>query len=137
MDTIIFQLLTDILLDKLNISTRKQRLDSTHLRSDMRRLSRVELLRKTIEKFLKVMQREHARLLQKRIADDLVERYRGEKKGYFSQVKPSEAKAALQQAAEDVLVLVETFRGHPKIRGWEYTGYGRGVKRAMRGMAGR
>ena len=116
-DTILFRLLTDILLEKLNISTRKQRLDSTHLRSDMRRLSRLELFRKTIEKFLKVMQREHARLLQKRIADDLVERYRGEKKGYFSQVKPSEAKAALQQAAEDMLVLVETFRVHPKIKG--------------------
>ncbi len=116
-DAILFRLLTDTLLDKLNISTKKQRLDSTHIRSDMRRLSRLELFRKTIQKFLKVMRREHARLLKKKVEDDLVERYLGEKKGYFSQVKPSEAKEALRQAAEDLLALVETFRTHRKISG--------------------
>lgn len=116
-DTVLFRLLTDALLDKLKVSTKKQRLDSTHIRSDMRRLSRLELFRKTMGKFLKVMRREHARLLKKNVAPDLIERYQGEKKGYFSQVKPSEAKQALQQAAEDLLVLVETFRTHPKIKG--------------------
>ena len=116
-DTLLFRLLTDTLLDKLNISTRKQRLDSTPIRSDMRRLSRLELFRKTIVKFLKVMRREHARLFKKRIENDLIERYLGEKNGYFSQVKPSEAKVALQQVAEDLLVLVETFRTHRKISG--------------------
>ena len=116
-DKILFRSLTDTLLDKLNIPTKKQRLDSTHIRSDMRRLSRMELFRKTIEKFLKVIRREHNRLLNKRVDSELIERYLGEKKGYFSQVKPSEAKVALQQVAEDLLMLVETFRTHPKIRG--------------------
>jgi hypothetical protein len=113
----LFRLLTDTLLDKLNISTKKQRLDSTHIHSDMRRLSRLELFRKTISKFLKVMRREHVRLLKKKVEDDLVERYLGEKKGYFSQIKPSEAKDALKQAAEDLWVLVETFHTHRKISG--------------------
>jgi len=116
LDSILFRLLTDTLLDKLNISTGKQRLDSTHVRSNMRRLSRLELLRKTIEKFLKTMSNEHDRVLKKNVDIKLIERYLGEKKGYFSQVKPSEAKEALQQAAEDLLVLVETFRTHPKIK---------------------
>jgi hypothetical protein len=40
----------------------------------------------------------------------------GEKRGYFSQVKPSEAKGALHQAADDLLMLVETFHKHPKIK---------------------
>lgn len=114
-DQILFRLLTDSLLNKLNIGTKKQRLDSTHIRSDMRRLSRLELFRKTIQKFLKVMLREHARLVKKKVEADLIKRYVGEEKGYFSQVKPSEAKATLQQVAEDLLVLVETFRSHPKI----------------------
>jgi hypothetical protein len=83
----------------------------------MRRLSRLELFRKTIQKFLNVMLREQARLVKKKVAADLIERYVGEAKGYFSQVKPSEAKATLQQVAEDLLVLVETFRSHPKISG--------------------
>jgi len=116
-DSLLFRLLTDALLDKLKLATKKQRLDSTHIRSAMRRLSRLELFRKTIEKFLKVMQREHGRLLKKSVAEEVVERYRGEKKGYFSQVKPSEAKEALRQAAEDLLTLVETFRTHAKISG--------------------
>jgi hypothetical protein len=116
LDSILFQLLTDALLNKLNISTGKQRLDSTHIHSNMRKLSRLELFRKTIEKFLKVMQREHASLLKKKIESELIERYLGEKKGYFSHVKPSEAKEGLQQAAEDLWVLVERFRSHPKIK---------------------
>jgi hypothetical protein len=116
-DRILFRVLTDKLLDQLNISTRKQRLDSTHIRSDMRRLSRLELFRKTIQKFLKVMQREHPRLLKKYVEAELVERYLKEKNGYFSQVKPSEAKTTLQQVAEDLLVVVETFQSHRKIKG--------------------
>lgn len=117
LDSILFQLLTDTLLNQLNISTGKQRLDSTHIHSNMRKLSRLELFRKTIENFLKVMQREHASLLKKKIESELIERYLGEKKGYFSRVKPSEAKESLQQAAEDLLVLVETFRTNQKIKG--------------------
>ena len=116
LDGLLFRTLTDALLDQLKIPTQKQRLDSTHLRSDMRRLSRLELFRKTIEKFLRIMQREHARLLRKFVADDLVERYLGEEKGYFAQVKPSAAQTALEQAAKDLWGLVETFRAHPKIR---------------------
>lgn len=121
-DTVLFRLLTDTLLDQLNISTRKQRLDSTHLRSDMRRLSRIELFRKTIKKFLRVMSREHPRLLKKNVDVELVERYLGKKKGYFSQVKPSEAKVVLQQVAEDLLVLVEGFGRHRKISGMKVFG---------------
>jgi len=116
-DWLMFQRLTDELMKKLQISPRRQRLDSTHIRSNMRRLSRLELFRRTMEKFLRVMQREHARLLKKWVADELVDRYMGKKNGYFSQVKPSEAKEALQQAAEDLLTLVEVFRSHRKISG--------------------
>jgi len=115
-DRLMFQSLTDTLLDALNIPTEKQRLDSTHIRSNMRRLSRLELLRKTVTKFLKVMRREHPRLLKKHVDAELVDRYLKEKNGYFSRVKPSEAQEGLQQAAEDMLTLVETFRDHPKIK---------------------
>jgi len=116
-DIILFQLLTDKLLRQFNIPTNKQRLDSTHIRSDMQRLNRIGLFKKTIEKFLKVMRREHPRILKSKIDGELIERYLGEKNGYFAQVKPSESKAALEQAAEDLLVLVETFRTHRKVRG--------------------
>ncbi len=116
-EKILFRTLTDTLLDKLNISTQKQRLDSTHIRSDMRRLSRLELFRKTIKKFLNVMRREHARILKKNVDPELIDRYLEKKNGYFAQVKPSEAQVVLQQVAEDLLGLVETFRTHRKISG--------------------
>lgn len=118
-DSLLFQSLTDKLLDHFQISPGKQRLDSTHIRSNMRRLSRLELFRKSIEKFLKVLQHDHPRLLQAKVETELLNRYLDEKKGNFAQVKPSEAKATLQSVAEDLLVLVETFGGHPKIRRME------------------
>jgi hypothetical protein len=121
-DTLLFQLLTDTLLDKLNLSPKKQRLDSTHIHSDMRRLSRIELFRKTIEKFMRVMNRKHPRLLKKRLDGELIERYLEKKNGYFAWVQPSEAKIVLQQVAEDLLVLVETFRSHRTISGLEEFG---------------
>ena len=114
LDTLMFRTLTDALLDKLKIPTLKQRLDSTHIRSDMRRLSQLELFRRTLEKFLQVMRREHRRLLRKYEAADLVERYLGEKNGYFAQVKPSEASAALQQAAEAGVDLIAPTPGKPQ-----------------------
>ncbi|RJP35126.1 MAG: hypothetical protein C4527_01095 [Candidatus Omnitrophota bacterium] len=95
-DNLLYQSLTDKLPDHFNISPGKQRLDSTHIRSNLRRLSRLDLVRKTIEKFLKGMQHDHPRRLQAKVETDLRDRYLGEKKGYFAQVKPSEAKAALQ-----------------------------------------
>ena len=63
------------------------------------------------------MRNEHKTLLNKKVDSERIERYLGKKNGYFGQVKPSEAQAALQQAAEDLLILVETFRTHRKIRG--------------------
>jgi len=117
LDGLLFQSLTDKLLDVLKIHTGKQRLDSTHIRSDMRRLSRLGLFRRTIQKFLKVMTHDHPKILRKQVSEDLISKYmEKEKSGYFAQVKPSEAKTTLQQVAEDLLVLVETFRHHPKIR---------------------
>lgn len=111
-DSLIFTSLTDTLLDKLGISTRKQRLDSTHIRSDMRRLSRIELFRKTIKKFLIVMKREHPILFKKKIHSKLVKRYLKKENGYFAKVKPSKAKKTLHEVAEDLLTLVEAFRAH-------------------------
>ncbi|GEM_PF-3047558 len=45
-DNLLFQSLTDKLPDQFQVTPRKQRLDSTNIRSNMRRLSRLDLLRK-------------------------------------------------------------------------------------------
>ena len=115
-DVLLFESLTDVLLDKFKIHVEKQRLDSTHIHSDMRRLSRLGVFRRTLMKFFKVMQHDHSRLLKKMVKEELRQRYLDKENGYFAQVKPSESKAVLQQVAEDLLTVVETFRRHPKIR---------------------
>ncbi len=115
-DEILFQFLTDKLLNVFKVQTSHQRLDSTHIGSDMRRLSRLGIFVKTIQKFLRAMKRDHPILLKRHVAEELVGRHLDPKEGCFSQVKPSEARKTLQEVAADLLVLVETFRDHATIR---------------------
>ena len=44
-------------------------LDSTYIVSDMRRLSRLELFVKTVEKFVRVMQHDHPKILMKNVEE--------------------------------------------------------------------
>ena len=115
LDEILFRSMTDKLLDVFQVPTEKQRLDSTHIFSDMRRLSRLGIFVRTIKKFLRALKREHGRILKRDVDADLVSRYLDQKKGCFSYVKPSDSAKTLQHAAEDLLVLVAAFRTHATV----------------------
>lgn len=115
-DVVLFGALTDGMLQRFAVPTGRQRMDSTHIRSDMRKLSRLELLARTVEKFLRTLARKHPQILQKEVDAALQARYlKEEENGCFSRVKPSEAERTLQQVAEDLWVLVQTFRRHPQV----------------------
>lgn len=114
-DEILFRSLTDKLLKAFRVPTGKQRLDSTHLLSNMKRLSRLDLFVRTIEKFLKELHRTHPRILQSQVDGELAARYRDEKKGCFSRVSGEEVKKTLPAVAEDLLALVRTFESHAKV----------------------
>jgi hypothetical protein len=114
-DEILFRSLTDKLLKAFQIPTGKQRLDSTHLQSNMKRLSRLDLLVRTLEKFLKELRRTHPRILSSQVDGELAARYLDKKKGCFSRVSGEDVKKTLQAVAEDLLRLIRTFEDHAKV----------------------
>ena len=110
-DTVLFESLTDALLKAFGVNVGKQRLDSTHIVSNMRELRRTELFGEVIEKFLRKLEREQGEPLEQ-VPCALRKRYLKESEGgCFSQVKPSEAKRTLQPLAEDLLWMAERFKG--------------------------
>ena len=117
LDSILFEKLTDTLIKKFDVDTSKQRIDSTHIRSNMRNLSRISLFTVTIKKFLKTLKRTNSELFDSLIDSEFALRYiEKESGGCFSKVKPSEAAKSLQQVAEDLLYLVELFSSNEKIK---------------------
>jgi hypothetical protein len=87
----------------------KQRMDSVHIRSNMRHLGRIGLFVKTIKKFLYNLKRQH-RLLFDSLDSSLTNRYLSKKEeSLFAMVKPSESKGTLDQLAEDIFTLVQRF----------------------------
>jgi hypothetical protein len=116
LDAVLFSTLTDKLLRAFGVPTDRQRLDSTHICSNMRALRRLELFATVVEKFLKNLKRQEPELYAERVDKGLVNRYdSGGMKQFFGQVKPREAWRKLEEVAQDLLVLVETFKGHKRV----------------------
>ncbi len=87
----------------------KQRIDSVHVKSNMRNLGRIGLFVKTIKKFLINLKRQHRSLFDQ-LDDSLSQRYLGKKEGsLFAMVKPSESGRTLDQLAEDIFILTQRF----------------------------
>jgi len=93
----------------------KQRMDSVHVKSNMRNLGRIGLFAKTIKKFLVNLKRQHRSLFDQ-LGDSLSGRYLGKKEGsLFAMVKPSESSRTLDQLAEDVFILTQRFASESSI----------------------
>ena len=117
-DAVVFGELTDTLRQMFGVDTAAQRLDSTHLLSNMRKLGRVGLFVATIRKFLRKLLRIRKEAGAS-LAPELTSRYLAkDSEACFSRVKPSESAKTLQQVAEDLALLVEHFRVEDTIRKW-------------------
>lgn len=116
LDRMLFETLTDSLIKAFGVDTTKQRLDSTIIRSNMRKLGRIRIFTNSIRKFLKKLKRTHPDIFDTLLESDLSDRYLAkESEGCFSRVKPSEASKTLEELAEDLLYLVELFGSHDKV----------------------
>lgn len=116
LDGALFEGITSRLAEVFSVKTDLQRLDSVHVKSNMRRLGRLGLFQTTIRQFLVRLRKKHPSLLGELNAD-LLERYLGERApGCFSMVKPSESQAKLAEAAADLGELVERFRDQPETK---------------------
>lgn len=94
-------------LFKADIS--KQRMDSVHVKSNMRNLGRIGLFVKTIKKFLTNLKRQHRPHFDQ-LDNSLSQRYLSKKEGsLFAMVKPSESSRTLDQLTEDLFFLTRHF----------------------------
>nr|WP_321464948.1 transposase [uncultured Desulfobulbus sp.] len=105
----IFDASLGILAKLLKADMNKQRMDSVHVKSNMRNLGRIGLFTKTIKKFLVNLKRHHREHFDQ-LNTELTQRYLSKSQAsLFAMVKPTESTRTLDQLAADVLLLTERF----------------------------
>jgi hypothetical protein len=116
LDQVMLDKVTRKLAEVFEVDADKQRLDSVHVKSNMRKLGRVGLLARTVAKFLANLKRGHKDLFET-IPEETVKRYLGPKSlQAFAMVKPSETDRSLKTLAEDLYALVEGFKDREEVR---------------------
>ena len=116
LDTVVFDRFADKLATLFNCNTDNQRIDSVHIKSNMRRLGRIGIFVSTIHKFLVNLKRNHKELFEE-IDANIRDKYVSEKSlQCFSMVKPSESSKTLASVSSDLFDLVGQFKCHPEIK---------------------
>ena len=115
LDAVLFDHITDKLATLFKVKTDHQRIDSVHIKSNMRRLGRIGIITSSIRKFLVNLKRNHKDHFDT-IEKALIERYLSKESFHcFSMVKPSESAKTLTSVSTDLFHLVEQFKGLPEI----------------------
>jgi hypothetical protein len=110
LDVELFNRTTELLAKAFRVDTSRQRIDSVHIRSNMKRLGRLGIFSRSIHVFLVNLKRQRPGIFET-IDKELVDRYLTEKAlGCFSLVKPSESGKTLEMVARDLFSLVRRFR---------------------------
>lgn len=106
----LFTQVTDTLLHALEVKVRKQRLDSTHILSDMANMGRARMIGVALKRFFLQVQKHDATGLAG-LPEELLARYRKPVDSQiFGDLHKTEARQlALQQAAEDLATVLEAF----------------------------
>jgi hypothetical protein len=103
----VFHGVTSALIEALELDVSRQRLDSTHIYSEMATFGRTKLMGVTIKRFLTQLKRHH-RDLYEALDKDFLARYAPSQAKLFGDFTGS--RSALRQAvAEDLLMLVSRF----------------------------
>ena len=98
------------LVDALDLNIEKQRLDSTHVFSNMATFTRTRMMGVTIKRFLVQLKRHHEGYFEA-LDEELRERYSHSEAGLFGDVSKKEDSRRMlkQQVAEDLYALIERF----------------------------
>ncbi len=109
LDEVLFRSLTDKLIHSVGVNTRKQRIDSTGVRSFMRNLTRLGILVESTSKFLRELRRTSP-LLYQGLDPELWRKYVARTgDGCFALTTPSQSKCRLLEAAADIDALLRQF----------------------------
>jgi hypothetical protein len=114
----VMQDVTGRLAEALELTLSRQRLDSTHVFSHMASFGRTRLIAATIKRFLKQVRRQSPHLYSS-LPAALRQRYEPTESQLFSGPTDAESRARRrQQAAEDLLYVIEYFADGPAHRGY-------------------
>lgn len=110
LEDVLFDAGTRKLAEVFDVDTDNQRIDSVHIRSNMRRLGRINIFSQSIHRFLKNLKRNHPSRFDT-IDTEIVDCYFSEKSlACFSMVKPSQGQKSLEQVSADLYRLVLMFK---------------------------
>ena len=101
---------TNSLVELLELNVTEQRLDSTHVFSNMATYGRTRLMAVTVKKFLTQVKR-HGRKMYESLPEELTERYGKSQNHLFADTSKGSKSLKLlrQQVAEDMYFLIERF----------------------------
>ncbi|KKK42778.1 hypothetical protein LCGC14_3169500, partial [marine sediment metagenome] len=111
--SVVFHRVTSALIEALELDISRQRLDSTHLYSDMATFGRTKLMGVTIKRFLTQLKRHHGDLYEA-LDQDFLARYAPSQAKLFGDFTGSRSELG-QTVAEDLLLLVSRFADHEQI----------------------
>jgi len=106
----VFDKISKAAIDKIGLSTNEQRVDSTHIVSNICTRGRLDLFEKTIKLFITSLDQAHFA----RIPKNIRKWHEHEPQGWFG-LGPGERRAKLEQLATYLLKLITIFRNEPKV----------------------
>lgn len=110
LDSVLFKKITAKLAEVFNVDADKQRIDSVHIKSNMRRLGRISIFSTSINRFLVNLKRKHPNHFED-VESSVVEKYLSDKSlACFSLVKPSDSPKTLSDVSNDLFNLIEQFK---------------------------
>lgn len=116
LDALLLDHTTDKLAKIFKVDTDNQRIDSVHIKSNMRRLGRISIFASSISKFLVNLKRGHKELFDT-IDETVIDKYLSEKSlQCFAMVKPSESAKTLKSVSADLFDLVQQFKDNSEVR---------------------
>jgi hypothetical protein len=111
----IFNSGTDRLAQVFKVNADNQRIDSVHIKSNMRRLGRIGIFSETIHKFLVNLKRNYPEPFAT-VNEAIIDKYLSEKAmECFSRVKPSQSRKSLDEVSKDLFELVQQFKGSRQV----------------------
>ena len=115
----IFATVTDTLLRSMEVKVKKQRLDSTHVLSDMSNIGRARMIGLALKRFFAKLAKHDASLL-KSFDQDLLKRYQKQSDSQvFGDARTFEKRqVALQQAAEDLQAVITSLQKVEPVCDW-------------------
>ena len=115
LDSVLFETVTDTLIRVFKVDTDNQRIDSVHIKSNMRRLGRIGIFTRCLQTFLTNLKRKYPHQFDI-IDSQITEKYLSEKQmKCFSLIKPSESQKTLTAVSTDLFGLIQMFSGCPEV----------------------